>query len=63
MPALTTEPAGVQGPPASAEPAGVDTSRPNISRVYDYWLGGKGNFVVDRDTAEYALKLVPETLD
>ena len=25
-------------------PLGVDTSRPNIARVYDYLLGGKDNF-------------------
>jgi hypothetical protein len=23
----------------------VDTSRPNIARVYDYWLGGKDNIL------------------
>jgi hypothetical protein len=30
---------------------GIDTSRPNIARVYDYWLGGKDNFAVDRQLA------------
>jgi SAM-dependent methyltransferase len=28
-----------------------DTTRPNIARVYDYWLGGKDNFVADRELA------------
>jgi hypothetical protein len=28
---------------------GVDTSRPNIARTYDYWLGGRDNFPVDRE--------------
>jgi hypothetical protein len=30
----------------------IDTSRPNTARIYDYWLGGKDNFQVDRDAAE-----------
>ena len=39
-------------------PAG-DTSRPNIARIYDYWLGGKDNFAVDREQAERSLELCP----
>jgi hypothetical protein len=27
----------------------IDTSRPNVARVYDYLLGGKDNFAADRD--------------
>ncbi|GAA4082823.1 SAM-dependent methyltransferase [Actinomadura miaoliensis] len=27
---------------------GVDTTRPSMARVYDYWLGGKDNYEVDR---------------
>jgi S-adenosyl methyltransferase len=30
----------------------IDTSVPHIARVYDYWLGGKDNFAVDRALAE-----------
>jgi len=40
-------------------PAGVDPSRPNIARIYDYWLGGKDNFTVDREQAERSLELCP----
>ena len=29
----------------------MDTSKPNIARVYDYWLGGKDNYAADRDVA------------
>jgi O-methyltransferase involved in polyketide biosynthesis len=42
-----------------APPAGIDTSRPNIARIYDYWLGGKDNFAVDREQAERSLELCP----
>jgi trans-aconitate methyltransferase len=31
---------------------GIDFSRPHPARVYDYYLGGKDNFAVDRETGE-----------
>ena len=34
----------------------IDTSRPHPARMYDYFLGGKNNFAVDRETAEKALQ-------
>ena len=33
----------------------IDTSRPHITRVYDYWLGGKDNFAADREAGEALL--------
>jgi hypothetical protein len=39
---------------------GLDTSRPNIARVYDYWLGGKDNFETDREEAERLLQIYPD---
>ena len=27
---------------------GLVTSKPNMARVYDFWLGGKDNFAADR---------------
>ncbi len=33
-------------------PEGVDTSIPNVARMYDYYLGGKDNFEADRVAAE-----------
>jgi hypothetical protein len=41
-------------------PPGIDTSKPNISRVYDFMLGGKDNFAADRQIAEMALKIAPD---
>jgi O-methyltransferase involved in polyketide biosynthesis len=38
-----------------------DTSRPNIARVWDYWLGGKENFATDRELAEKMLAVHPLT--
>ena len=40
----------------------VDTSVPHIARVYDYWLGGKDNFAVDRAAAEQVMATFPDIL-
>jgi S-adenosyl methyltransferase len=40
-------------------PRGVDPSVPNVARMYNYYLGGKDNFVVDRDLAERVLREAP----
>jgi hypothetical protein len=37
----------------------VDTTVAHISRVYDYWLGGKDNFHVDRIAAERVIAAYP----
>jgi S-adenosyl methyltransferase len=39
---------------------GVDTSTPNVARMYDYFLGGKDNFQADRTAAEEIMRLVPQ---
>ncbi len=36
-----------------------DTTRPNIARVWDYWLGGKDNFAADRELARKMLEVYP----
>ena len=42
-----------------ASAAALDVSKPNIARVYDYWLGGKDNFAADRAEAERLLGVYP----
>jgi len=51
-------PLGTSGP----APSGLDISVPHIARVYDYWLGGKDNFVVDREAAEQVITAYPGIL-
>ena len=36
-----------------------DPARPNIARVWDYWLGGKENFAADRELAQKMLAVHP----
>jgi hypothetical protein len=45
--------------PSSIVPL-VNTSIPNVARIYDYLLGGKDNFAADRDAAEDLLALIPD---
>jgi hypothetical protein len=40
-------------------PLGVDPTVPSPARMYDYYLGGKTNYAVDRQAAEDALAVVP----
>ncbi|GIH25693.1 hypothetical protein Aph01nite_40030 [Acrocarpospora phusangensis] len=42
-------------------PGGVDVSTPNSARIYDYMLGGKDNFAVDRAAAAEILNVFPES--
>ncbi|MEV6488908.1 SAM-dependent methyltransferase, partial [Actinoplanes sp. NPDC051633] len=41
-------------------PDGIDASVPNAARMYDYYLGGKDNFAVDRAAAEAVQHEAPE---
>jgi hypothetical protein len=40
-------------------PRSINTSVAHQARIYDYWLGGKDNFAVDREAAEQALAAYP----
>lgn len=41
-------------------PPGIDVHIPNAARMYNYFLGGKDNFPVDREAAEHVLAVAPE---
>jgi SAM-dependent methyltransferase len=40
---------------------GIDVNIPSVARMYDYYLGGKDNYAVDREASEDLLKVVPST--
>lgn len=46
--------------PAREKARGIDTTVPNPARVYDYLLGGKDNFEVDRATADAGIRAFPQ---
>ncbi len=44
-------------------PVGVDPSRASIARMYDFVLGGKDNYQVDRDELARLQQVMPEVAD
>jgi hypothetical protein len=38
----------------AAAPAGIDTTVSHSARIWNYWLGGKDNFAVDREAGSGA---------
>jgi hypothetical protein len=45
---------------AESFPAGIDTSRPSVARMYDYYLDGKDNYAVDRAAVAKVAEVLPE---
>ena len=39
---------------------GIDTTRPNVARVYNYWLGGKDHFRADREHGDLLMQVNPD---
>ena len=54
-----TAPGGTAGPPDRDAPPRLDITVAHQSRVYNYLLGGKDNFAIDREAAERALEAFP----
>jgi hypothetical protein len=42
------------------QPPGVDATIPSAARIYDYLLGGKDNYAVDRAAADHVLAVAPD---
>ena len=38
----------------------IDITKPNVARVYDYFVGGKDNFSADREFADQAMRIAPK---
>jgi S-adenosyl methyltransferase len=46
-------------PPGEDAPPGIDTTVVSPARMYDYWLGGKDNYPVDRAAGEQVIEVFP----
>lgn len=48
-------------PSASGPPGtGIDTTVAHPARIWNYWIGGKDNFAVDREVGERLMSILPE---
>jgi hypothetical protein len=50
---------GSDVPPVEVAPPEVNINVPHSARMYDYWLGGKDNFAVDRAVGEAIIQAIP----
>jgi hypothetical protein len=57
--------AGAPGPedPEDTAGAGIDTTVPHSARIWNYWLGGKDNYAVDREAGDQYVKVFPGIVD
>ena len=46
-----------------AEPPPLDTSVPQTARIWNYWLGGKDNFAVDRQVGDEIRAAFPDIVE
>ncbi|MDT3446745.1 MULTISPECIES: SAM-dependent methyltransferase [unclassified Pseudofrankia] len=49
--------------PEGSPPALIDASAPHSARVWNYWLGGKDHYPVDREVGEQIREIYPEIID
>ena len=47
----------------NAQPPEIDTSVPHSARIWNYWLGGKDNYPVDREAGDQYREVFPEVVD
>ena len=48
---------------AGQQPPGIDASVPHSARIWNYWLGGKDNYPVDREAGDQYRKVFPGIID
>jgi hypothetical protein len=47
-------------PETGDQQAKIDTSVPHSARIWNYWLGGKDNFAIDRQVGDQVLLIFPD---
>jgi O-methyltransferase involved in polyketide biosynthesis len=49
--------------PDEAPPAAIDTTVPHSPRIWNYWLGGRDNYAVDREAGDQYREVFPGIAD
>ena len=44
-------------------PPKIDTTRPHSARIWNYWLGGKDNYAIDREIGDEFVAIFPAQID
>jgi hypothetical protein len=63
---MTDDSSAVPGGPEERDDTaktGIDTTVPHSARIWNYWLGGKDNFAVDRAAGDEYIKVFPGIVD
>ena len=65
---MTDDSSAIPGEPGPAEPddiagTGIDTRVPHSARIWNYWLGGKDNYAVDRAAGDEYARAFPGIRD
>ncbi len=65
---MTDDRSATKGEPGPEETDGtagtaIDTTVPHSARIWNYWLGGKDNYAVDRQAGEQTIAVLPEIVD
>ena len=61
---MTDDRSQTQGEPGPERPDGtagtaIDTTVPHSARIWNYWLGGKDNYAVDREAGDQYKEIFP----
>ena len=65
---MTDDRSATQGEPGPEGPEGtagtaIDSTVPHSARIWNYWLGGKDNYAVDREAGDQYVKVFPGIVD
>jgi hypothetical protein len=55
-----TDVSSTPGEPDAAAGTGIDTTVSHSARIWDYWLGGKDNYAVDREVGDRIEEMLPD---
>ncbi len=55
-----TDVSSTPGEPDAAAGTGIDTTVSHSARIWDYWLGGKDNYQVDREVGDRIEEMLPD---